>query len=282
MLNRSPALLAILVLIWTGPAYAGLPLGQPSSSLTASGLTASGEAVVKSVISGDLLELADGRIVRLAGIQAPKIASSHGRGRKGPLAEEVRAVLERLALGQPVTLFLGAVHQDRHDRLLAQLVRDDGLWLQGEMLSQGWARVHVLADSHALVAKLLAAEAPAREARLGIWGNPAYAIRTPNTLGHDADTFQVVEGLILNATLIKGQLYLNFGPDWRTDFTVRVPRRTMKSFRQIYDHPQQLQGRMIRVRGWVYRHNGPEIEITAPDQLELTTPGPVVPAPATP
>ncbi|MEI8393388.1 MAG: thermonuclease family protein [Rhodospirillaceae bacterium] len=235
-------------------------------------LAPGGSATVKEVLSGDVVVLADGRTVRLAGIQAPKLPLAHAHARKMPLADESRLALERLALGRTVTLYFGSTHQDRHDRFLAQLVRDDGVWLQQAMLSQGWARVYVLYDRKLPSADLLAAEAPAREARRGLWAHRAYAPHDPDGLGHDFDSFQVVEGRIVSATVIRGQLFIDFGPDWKTDFTIRIPRRAMRAFRQSLGDIQALAGRTVRVRGWVYRRNGPEIEATVPEQIELLDP----------
>jgi endonuclease YncB( thermonuclease family) len=263
---------AWLVLSWLLlVAMIGSPAAAGAGGLPP-GLTAGGAALVKEVPAGDTVILQDGRLVRLAGIQAPKMSPSHGRGRKAPLADEARAALERLALGRTVSLWFGQARVDRHDRVLAQLVRDDGLWLQPTLLDQGWARVYALPDLHAVIVALLAAEAPARAAGRGIWGHRFYAVRSPDGLGRDIDTFQVVEGRVLTVALAKGQLFLNFGPDWRTDFTIHVPRRSLRAFRQAFGPPQQLQGRLVRVRGWVYRHNGPEIEVTVPEQLELLEP----------
>jgi endonuclease YncB( thermonuclease family) len=249
----------LLLLVLAGPALAG-PAQQ---------LPAAGTAVVKAVMSGDTVILGDGRTLRLSGIQAPRIVQSRARAHTWPLAAEARAALSQLVLGRTVTLYIAGARQDRHDRLLAQLVRDDGLWLQGELLSRGWARAYVSPDLRDFGAEMYALEQAAREAHRGIWDNRFYAVRDPNTLNHDFDSFQLVEGQVLSVSFGKGQLYLNFGPNWRTDFSVRVPRRSLKPFRQLHGDPHQLQGQRVRVRGWLYRHSGPEIEITVPEQLEV-------------
>ncbi len=261
-----------------------LPAGARAA--TPQALPAAGTGVVKEVVTGDTLVLADGRTVKLTGIQAPKVNAGRTRPYKWPLADEAKKTLEALALGRSVTLRFGPVHQDRHDRLPAQLTRDDGLWLQGEMLARGLARVYASPDLAALGGELYARESAARAARLGIWALPFFAVRDPEGLGHDYDSFQIVEGRVLAVAMAKGQLYLNFGPDWRTDFTIRVPRRSVRAFRQLHGDPAKLQGTTIRVRGWIYRHNGPEIELVHPEQLERLEPPPVpsppVPAPPAP
>ncbi len=257
----------LVVTLAAGEALAGTPQQLPSG----------GTALVKAVMSGDTVILGDGRVLRLSGIQAPRIVQSRARPHAWPLASDAKAALERLVLGRTVTLYVAGARQDRHDHLLGQLVRDDGLWLQGEMLSLGWARVTAAPDLRELGVEMYALEQAARDARRGIWDNRFYAIRESGSLGgHDLDSFQVVEGRVASVTLGKGQLYLNFGPNWHTDFSVRVPRRSLKPFRQLHGDPRQFQGQRVRVRGWVFRHGGPEIEVTIPEQLELVeaAPGP--------
>ena len=261
---------------------ASLLLAPAAWAVEPQSLHAGGTAVVKEVVSGDTLVLTDGRVVKLAGIQAPKINAGRNRPFRWPLADEAKAALEGLALDRTVALHFGGVHLDRHDRLPAQLIRDDGLWLQGELLSRGLARVYASADLAVLGEELYAREKDARAARLGIWGLPFYAVRGPEGLGHDGDSFQIVEGRVLTAALAKGQIFLNFGPNWHSDFTIRVPRRAVRAFRKLHGDPALLQGRLIRVRGWVYRHNGPEIELVRPEQMERLEPAPAAPVPPAP
>ena len=252
-------LVCLLPLLAACPALAG----------PAEHLPASGTAVVKAVMSGDTVILGDGRVLRLSGIQAPRIVQSRARAHTWPLAAEARAALAQLVQGRTVTLYVPGARQDRHDRLLAQLVRDDGLWLQGEMLGRGWVRAYAAPDLKDLGAEMYGLEQAARAARRGIWDNRFYAIRDQNGLGHDLDSFQLVEGRVLSVSFGKGQIYLNFGQNWRTDFSVRVPRHGVRSFRQVHGDPHLLQGRLVRVRGWLYRHSGPEIEIAFPEQVEV-------------
>ncbi len=257
-----------LVVLVTLLGFTLLPLTARAD--TVQDLPVAGSALVKQVLSADTLLLADGRVVRLAGIQGPR--PGHGRAHAWPLAAEAKAALDRLVLGRTVTLRAAAFRQDRHDRWVAHLVRDDGLWLEGELLGLGWARVYVASDLKTLGPEMYAQERAAREAQRGLWANRFYAVRSPDGLEHDGDSFQVVEGRVLAVAMARGQIFLDFGPDWRTDFTVFIPRRAAKPFRLAFGDPRQLQGQMVRVRGWVFRHNGPEIELTVPEQLEKVEP----------
>jgi len=181
-------------------------------------------------------------------------------------------MVERLVLERQVTLSFGGRRRDRHGRLLAHLHTAGGTWVQGEMLGLGMARVYSFADNRALVAEMLALERQAGAARRGIWSHPFYAIRRPSRAARDAGTFQIVEGVVLAAARVKGRVYLNFGPDWHTDFTVTIPSRAQRLFRRAGIDPLAFEGRRLRVRGWIRMFNGPLIEATHPEQIEAPAP----------
>ena len=221
----------------------------------------------REIVDGDTLVLDDGRQVRLVGIQAPKLPLGRPDFAAWPLADKAKAALESLSLGRRVTLAYGGRRIDRYGRLLAHL-HDGDLWLQGELLRRGLARVYSFRDNRALVAAMLALEREARAARRGIWSHEFYAVRRADR-AVPLDSFELVEGRVLSAQIVRRRVYLNFGPDWRRDFTVSVAPADRRLFeREGYDY-LALEGRTIRVRGWVKWWNGPMIEITHPEQIEV-------------
>lgn len=225
-------------------------------------------AKITQVIDGDTVVLEDGRTVRLVGLQAPKLALGREGFRAWPLSSEAKEVLEGLVLGQKVRLYFAGDPMDRWRRTLAHLVRDDGLWVQGEMLRLGMARVYSFSDNRLGVGAMLEIEEAARDAEVGIWRRSFYGIRSPSETLHLRDSFQIVEGMVLDAALVKGQVFLNFDLDWRTDFTIRIPRNVLREFKSQGVDVLGLEGKMVRVRGWLKRWNGPMIELTHMEQLE--------------
>ncbi len=234
------------------------------------GLVDGGAGRVARILDGDTLALADGAIVRLVGIRAPKPPPEGPPGRRW--SEAARDALAALARGRTVRLGYGGRRLDRHGRILAHLFRDDdGVWLQGAMLARGLARVYGFRDNRARLRALLAIEAEARAARRGIWADPAYAVRRA---GPDLarGRFSLVEGRVRRAAEVRGRVYLNFGDDWRRDFTVRIAPRDRRLFVRAGLDPLALEGRTIRVRGWIKWRDGPMIDATHPEQIELLTP----------
>jgi len=202
----------------------------------------------------------------LSAMQAPKLPLGRAHVKAWPLSTQAKEALNELALGKKVQLFYGGLRRDRYDRAL-----ESRLWIQEEMVRRGFARVYTWPDTWQDSEKLLAAEKEARAARRGIWGHAFYDIRgpEPNALSQDMDSFQIVEGIITSAARVKDKVFLNFGADYRTDFTVFVSKTGQKSFKTIGLDPKSLEGARVRVRGWVELQNGPMMVLDHPERLEI-------------
>lgn len=262
------ALLSCLAVVLTFQgAVAREPVTLPA------GLAAGAPGTVAAITDGDTLELADGRTVRLVGIQAPKLPLGRRNFPTWPLAPEAAAALADLARGQRLTPHFGGARADRHGRVLAHLARADGVWLQGEMLARGMARVYTFEDNRAGAAAMYALEREARAAGRGIWAHPWYRVLDHGETGRHIGTFQLVEGRVREAAQVRGQGYLNFGDDWRTDFTIVIPKRALATFRASFGRRlEAVEGKRVRVRGWLRRFNGPMIEASHPEQVEVVGP----------
>ncbi len=241
----------------------------PAVGMAAVALERGSSGTVVAVSDGDTLTLDDGTVVRLVGLQAPKLPL----GRKGfaswPLAAEARTALVRLAMGRRLTLSYGGRRTDRYGRALAHLHDGGGRWLQGEMLRAGMARVYTFPDNTALAAEMYALEREARAAGRGIWGHPFYDVRTPDEVADDIDSFQIVEGRVVAVAVVRGNAYVNFGDDWRSDFTIFVASRDRRRLEAQGLDLRGLAGRRVRVRGWVKAVNGPSIRVNHAEQIEV-------------
>lgn len=266
------------LLLWASPGMAAAKEARSGAEGFATGkqqaaLTQGPSATVVGVIDGDTVvlgqEISGARQVRLVGIQAPKLPL----GRKGfkawPLAADSKTALGKLVLGKSVRLSFGGTRIDRHRRLLAHLHLTDGRWVQGEMLRLGMARVYTFPDNRALAAEMLGLEREARKTRRGIWDHPFYALRKPQNLARLIGTFQIIEATVVAAAKVKARVYLNFGDDWRSDFTVTLHTKARRMFKKMGLDPLSLQGKRVRVRGWLKKFNGPMIDATHPEQIEV-------------
>jgi len=237
-------------------------------------LRAGPKGVVIEVIDGDTIVLDSDIKVRLIGIQAPKLPLGRDGFETWPLAQQAKQELENLALGKNVEIRYGGAQVDRHGRALGHMfIGVDQIWAQGAMLRAGLARVYSFPDNRFCLSELYQIEAQARVDRVGIWdGEAFYAIRDgarPKILLERLDQYEIVEGRVINADRVRQRVYLNFGKNWSEDFTIVIERAGLRRFEEAGIDPLSFENALIRVRGWIEERDGPRIEITHPEQIEL-------------
>jgi micrococcal nuclease len=231
-----------------------------------------GTSAVARVPDAATVILADGTVVRLHGILAPDAADADADAALWLPEAEARRALEVLVAGRSVGLFSPRA-RDRHGRQPAQLAIVDGertLWVQEELVAGGHARVSGGLDDATCTERLLAAERAARSADRGLWRNAAYQpvqAEPPGPALARADSFQIVIGRVLQAFDVRGTTYLNFGADWRRDFTAVVLPKVRQLLAARGIDVRTLTGHHVEVRGWIERRNGPQIVVRGADDL---------------
>lgn len=179
-----------------------------------------------------------------------------------------------LILNRTARLAYGGLKRDRYSRALAQLylTGETEVWLQADLVSRGRARVLSYHDNNLASTALLALEDQARASQLGMWADPRFAIRDthPDGLAQDLGSIQIVEGRVVDVTALRdGPIYINFGIDYRTDFTVRIEASDHERFIAQNIDLEALLGQRVRVRGWLYEQNGPMMRIDHPARIEI-------------
>lgn len=236
------------------------------------------EVKVTRIIDSETVELEDGETVRLVGALAPH-APGWWKGEK-PWKPSVRAkaALERLVAGRSIYLAFSGRERDRHNRFLAHLFVIDELeqiWIQGRLVAEGHALAYSLPGSRACVRALQQRETRARRAGSGVWAGSWYApVAAAQTakLAKRRYEFQIVEGQVVSVGVTRNWTFLNFGEDYETDFTVAIRAGDRKHFTGSDIALDELEGKRLRIRGWIERWNGPVIKATHPEQIELLEP----------
>ena len=203
-------------------------------------------ARVTDMAENGALRLDDDRVVTLRGVWLP---------------DEFHAAAQALAVGREVEL--QSEMRDRHGNLQAMMMTD-GQSLQALLLAVGLAQVRPQVGMDDVMERFYAAETIARDKGLGVWASTDNGLRTPANVAQRIGHFAVAQGTVVDVATAKGTTYVNFGDDWRTDFTLALApglTRTMKV--------KDWVGRTVRVRGWVQSYNGPLIAITNKYQVEL-------------
>ncbi|MGE3770219.1 MAG: thermonuclease family protein [Bdellovibrionales bacterium] len=200
-------------------------------------------ATVQQVIDGTTVQLDDGQVVSLAGIVGANTAQ-----------------LEKVVAGKTLTLAPPLPH-NRYGQAVGILLLPDGTSVQSVLVAAGQAYVFTLPETAALAATLLPVERAARAARKGRWASD-FKINKADYVPYGG--FAIVEGKVAAVASVKGTTYVNFGADWKTDFTVSMSGTLARTLK-----PKLWAGKVIRVRGWVQNKNGPHVTVTHAEQVEL-------------
>ena len=219
------------------------------------------------VVDGRSVMLEDGREVRISGIEPPQPSAPERSSAAG------RATLQAIVLGQVVELHGLQDVTDRYDRTVAFLVRQDGtIDVAGELLASGHARVAAQIGDAACAAELHSRERAARTSKLGLWSEPYYDVieahNAPQLLAARG-RFSLVEGKVLSVRESGGTIYLKFGRGWSEALSVTISKRHERIVSGAGLLPKRLERRTVRIRGWIEERNGPRIEASRPEQIEV-------------
>ncbi|MEA1928982.1 MAG: hypothetical protein U9N73_12320, partial [Candidatus Auribacterota bacterium] len=81
---------------------------------------------------------------------------------------------------------------------------------------------------------------------------------------------QTVEGEVRSVYPGKQCISLNFGDDYRTDFTIAIFPNQLDNFRKMEIDPvHDYLGKKVRVCGLIKEYNGPEIVVERPEEIEV-------------
>jgi endonuclease YncB( thermonuclease family) len=253
-------------------------LAQQTRPLAADGTCALEPGPARTVsraIDAETFVFDDATEVRLIGALAPRAADGAASTGQWPPENVAKAALEELVLGRTVEIGFSGRRTDRNGRLLGQaFLHTDAapVWVQGRMLELGHARAYSLPESTSCMGELIAHERAGRNAGRGLWAFAAYSIRaaerTQDLLRQRA-TYQIVEGRVASVADQRGRVFINFGPDYRQDFTIGLRPPMTRRMQESGIDPQSLDGRLVRVRGWIESRGGPFIELHHFQQIEV-------------
>lgn len=214
-------------------------------------------ARVVRVYDGDSLWLADGREVRLIGINAPEL------GRDGtpdqPLARAARDRTNLLVRGKAVRLVYDAERFDHYGRTLAYVVLPDGRDLQEILARDGLAWFVAIAPNVTRRDTYRHAEAEARAANRGIWSRPEYLPIAADRLSARQTGFQRISGTVKQVDEHGDWVLLRLAPG----IALTIARSP------DFPAPEHYAGKRVLARGWVTEYkNELRMRITDPAMLE--------------
>ena len=229
---------------------------------------------VDQVLDGLTIVLKDKKIIRLSSVDIP----DHGAADGGTFNLAAKAALDKLLpSGSDVLIYqtrnAKVGRTNRLDQQIAHLVKkDDGTWVNGALVENGYARAMPSDTNPDHAATLLGMEEKARKAGLLLWTKEGWPVMPPDQAAKGIGTYQIVEGTVQNAATVKNNLYLTFGSNWKDDFTVMVSPAVRRNLARRGIDPLALGHKKIRVRGYIREYNGPFMELESALRLEFPAP----------
>jgi micrococcal nuclease len=225
---------------------------------------------VIEVIDGDTVILSDGRTLRYIGIDAPEVRRHIGGDfvyDPQPFGLEAKEFNQNLVEGKEIKLEFDVQKKDKYGRLLAYCFVDD-TFVNAKLLEEGFALLYTRPPNVKYVDLFVSLQKRAREEKKGIWAKDS--VISSDEAHKYIGKVKSVEGRVLNIYTGEKAIHLNFGKDWRKDFTIVIFKKDLPNFTAKGIHPlKDYQNRFIRVTGPIKEYNGPEIIVSHPSLIEV-------------
>lgn len=224
------------------------------------------KVLVSSVIDGDTIKLADGRNVRLIGLDTPELNPPDGPIEYYGL--QAKAFTKRKLLGETIYLEYGKEKFDEYDRTLAYVYLDDGTMFNADLLEQGYAHLLTIAPNTRHLNTFKEKVITARRNNKGLWQE--------RNAGTKLISWQDAEGYIGERVVVTGEvvdtydsgevIFLNFAHNYDETFSAVIFASDEHKF--AVEAEDYFLNRQVRIRGEIKEHKGaPEIVIEDPTQI---------------
>jgi micrococcal nuclease len=144
--------------------------------------------VVKQVVDGDTLILENGERVRLIGVDTPE--TKHPQKPVQYLGHEATTFTRNMVEGKRVWVEYDQAnahvgHRDKYGRTLAYVFREDGKFVNGEIISEGYGHAYTQYPFKYLN-EFRALERQAREQKRGLWNADGNSTDVPRSASRNA------------------------------------------------------------------------------------------------
>ena len=225
---------------------------------------------VLEVIYGDTVRLSNGYLLRYIGLDTPEV-----RIRKGgrfiyspqPFSLEAKEFNRKLVENKFIKLEFDVVKKDKYGRLLGYCFVGDK-FVNAELIKEGYASLYTFPPNVKYVDLFVKLQKEAREGAKGFWGG--YKTVDSGEAYKYINQIRTVRGRVLSTYQSQKCVFLNFGQDYKTDFTIVVFNNSLKYFKDKGIEPVSFyRGKIVQVTGKIREYNGPEIIVNSPLEMEV-------------
>ena len=136
--------------------------------------------LITKVIDGDTIKLSDGRKVRLIGVDTPEVYYSEKLLRDSKKSgQDIKTIqglgrrasdfTKKLCMGKRVRLEYDVDRKDMYGRTLAYVYLEDGVFVNAELVKEGYAQVMTIPPDVKYADHFLKLQKEARDAKRGLW-----------------------------------------------------------------------------------------------------------------
>jgi len=225
---------------------------------------------VLEVIDGDTVKLSSGRLLRYIGLDTPEIrVKKEGQFvySPQPFAQEAKEYNRKLVEGKRVRIEFDVEKKDHYGRLLGYCFVAD-TFVNAELIEQGYAVIYTRPPNVKYADLFLKLQKQARQEKRGLWGS--YEVIDQSQAYLYINQIRTVRGRVLSTYKSAKCVFLNFGRDYKTDFTVVIFNNALSAFYNKGIDPQSFySGKVVEVSGRIKEYNGPEIIVNSPYEIEI-------------
>ncbi len=205
---------------------------------------------VRTVLDGDTLVLADGRVVRLIGVNTPELnkkKKGKKKKRSEPYAKQAKKYVAALiGKNNPVYLYEPGDEKDKYGRSLAHVFLLDGRSLANELLDAGLA-FRIAFDSGALFQSCYEeAEHRARSASARIWSSRFWQHNAKNKPAKTG--FTLLSGRVSSVSRSRRAVWISLGKY----VVLKLPESAMagRNLNKVIER-----GNCLEARGWLVQRS---------------------------
>jgi endonuclease YncB( thermonuclease family) len=225
---------------------------------------------VIEVIDGDTVKLANGKMLRYIGIDTPEIRIKKGSRfiySPQPFAKEAEELNRDLVENKFVKIEFDIEKTDKYNRLLGYCFIND-TFVNAKLIEEGFASIYTKPPNVKYTDFLINLQRKARKNKKGLWG--AYEVIDHTQAHLYINQIRSVKGRVLTTYKSKSCIFLNFGQDYKTDFTIVIFNDSFKYFYDAGINPLTFyKGKTVEVRGKIKDYNGPEIIVSSPGEIDI-------------
>jgi len=209
---------------------------------------------IDHVYDGDTVKLADGRKLRLIGINTPETASRNKTAQ--PYANQARHYFDELIKeSKTVQIRYGVQKKDRYGRLLAHIFLIDKRNISALMLQKGYARALHMPPNNWQFQCYAQLDKHAQKFKIGLWSNSLYQSIDVKYLKPKLayqSSYQQISGIVTNIQSRKTKIVINLG----AHFKLRINKSSLAYFDKI--NFDKLVGKTITARGYIVYYPKPK------------------------